>query len=232
MLITSFATFILEKYRLDNPICADEKDCIENYLERQSMLLDDLITNLLTQIATNKKLKKAGQAVKKLQQPWEVVPYQQMQNLFSSYQKLGFVKNEKSLNEICQLFINNILLLEINTRLSGHTPYGVETLLHEIGYCFKGSKEKYDFKELPFTEEQFQEYTDEYFYDVNQDQYRISDYGLKPLLKLSKALMLAKTDNEKIPLLTMILDVVHPRSDLAALFIEGGSNACKKLSTV
>jgi hypothetical protein len=54
-------------------------------------------------------------------------------------------------------------------------------------------------------------------------QYMVSDYGLEPLLKLAEVLDNAKTPEDILATINKILDVSHQRSDLAELFIEGGS---------
>lgn len=56
-------------------------------------------------------------------------------------------------------------------------------------------------------------------------QWVLSDYGLAPLFKLGEEIIRQKDPNEIIVTLNKILDVAHQRSDLAELFIEGGSQA-------
>jgi hypothetical protein len=58
----------------------------------------------------------------------------------------------------------------------------------------------------------------------------LSDYGLKPLLKLLQELRYVDTPEEKVPIIDKMLNVVHQRSDMASWFVEGGSNALQKLS--
>lgn len=60
----------------------------------------------------------------------------------------------------------------------------------------------------------------------------LSDYGLEPLQKLLIKLRNISDENigEKIITIDKMLNVVHPRSDLAELFVQGGSNALANLS--
>ena len=55
--------------------------------------------------------------------------------------------------------------------------------------------------------------------------YLVSDYGLGPLSRLGEELIDKHTPEDIIVVISKILDVTHPRSDLAELFIEGGSKS-------
>lgn len=61
-------------------------------------------------------------------------------------------------------------------------------------------------------------------------QYLISDFGLEPLVKLAIIIINQKNPNEIIVTINRILDVVHQRSDLAEIFIEGGSKSLSYIS--
>jgi len=72
------------------------------------------------------------------------------------------------------------------------------------------------------------------FYDYymvdNSGREILSDYGLDPLLRLLEKLRKETKPEKKIVIIDKILNVVHMRSDIAAWFIEGGSDALSKLS--
>jgi len=71
----------------------------------------------------------------------------------------------------------------------------------------------------------------EYFMeDPKSGQAYISDYGLKPLMTLMQELTRTTEPEQKIPVIDKMLNVVHQRSDIAAWFVEGGSNALSQLS--
>lgn len=61
-------------------------------------------------------------------------------------------------------------------------------------------------------------------------QFLVSDYGLPILMKLANELISKNEPEEIIVLINKILDVTHPRSDLADLFIEGGSETLDKIT--
>jgi hypothetical protein len=85
-------------------------------------------------------------------------------------------------------------------------------------------------------EELYEALKDQFHYYYTEDsksgQPYLSDYGLEPLQKLVIKLRNTPEDNvsERIITLDKILNVVHPRSDLAALFVKGGSKALSDLS--
>lgn len=75
-------------------------------------------------------------------------------------------------------------------------------------------------------------YMDDHFGDwiLDGHQWRISDYGLKPLHKFLVQLRKEFDPSKKLPILDKMLNVVHQRSDIAAWFVEGGSAALSDLS--
>jgi hypothetical protein len=58
----------------------------------------------------------------------------------------------------------------------------------------------------------------------------ITDYGLKPLRVLAIELYRENDPKKKLMLIDRILNVTHQTSDLAAWFIQGGSNSLNDLS--
>ena len=58
----------------------------------------------------------------------------------------------------------------------------------------------------------------------------VSDFGIKPLLELAAEISEQDDPNEIIVTINKILDITHPRSDLAELFIEGGQSSLYDIS--
>jgi hypothetical protein len=79
-----------------------------------------------------------------------------------------------------------------------------------------------------------EETKDDFYQYFLETQYGtpISDYGLKPLWNIALKLAESNNDEEKLMLIDQMLNVVHQRGDLAALFIEGGSGALTQLSEI
>jgi len=83
---------------------------------------------------------------------------------------------------------------------------------------------------LPFTEDEYQVKSEDYIYDKNWGQYRISDYAMEPLIKLANELLLSTTAEEQLILIDRVFNVVHSRGDIASLFVKGGSYALSELA--
>jgi hypothetical protein len=71
-----------------------------------------------------------------------------------------------------------------------------------------------------------------YYYteDPEEGQPYISDYGMQPLMTLVGELRRETKPEDKLVTIDKMLNVVHPRSDMASWFIEGGSSSLSKLS--
>ena len=69
-----------------------------------------------------------------------------------------------------------------------------------------------------------------YAEDPKEGQAYISDYGMQPLLTLVQELRKQTRSEDKLVTIDKMLNVVHPRSDMAGWFIEGGSSSLSKLS--
>lgn len=140
------------------------------------------------------------------EQPWRVVPFPRLRKIWEDFMRTGIVRDTAGLEMIEDIITENILKLYVNTELLGHTSYDPEE----------------DFREYGYTEQDVED-----FYDYVKE---ISDYGFPRLMTLLIRVRKARTPEEKLPILDQILNVVHQRSDLAALFVEGGSRALSQLS--
>ena len=147
---------------------------------------------------------------KKAKEPyWKVVELPKVKKAWSDFVKFGFVRNEEVIEEFSQIFIDNILHLYVNTVLAGHSS---------------GEPDEY------FTDYNISEDEKEFFYDYIGD--KISDYAMEPLMNLAVELQKAEKVEEKIVILDKILNVVHQRGDIAAMFIQGGSHSLNQLSDI
>lgn len=160
----------------------------------------------------------------KARQEWNVVDFSMLKRQWEEYMKWGKVlpRYEKTIEHIEKTFTDNILKITVNTELSGHdTISPIEEWKEFFGDDMK-QEEK----------ERMAEYMDQYFGDwiLENGQWRISDYGLKPLHKLLAQLRKEFDPSKKLPILDKILNVVHQRSDIASWFVEGGSSALSQLS--
>jgi len=166
-------------------------------------------------------------------QPWDILPFARVKKIWNDRMTAGVVRDEKTVDNMADLVVRNIAKLEINTIMSGHTPEKPSSFIeNETGYHFKGDEpDMDDSSELSYTYDEFNEWTDKYIYDEIWRQWRISDYAMKPLLIKAAELLRAETAEDKVGIMDQIFNIVHPRGDIASLFIEGGSNSLAELSS-
>lgn len=150
-------------------------------------------------------------------QPWKVIPFPRLKKIWEDYIKYGHVRDRKGIEMIENLFTRNILKLDVNTELAGHSTHYPDDELEDFGidsdYLFDDPK--FDFGD--------------YIAGPN-GQPRISDYGLDPLLKLLEQLKHEQDYEKKLVILDKMLNVVHQRSDIAEMFIQGGTSSLNQLS--
>jgi hypothetical protein len=168
--------------------------------------LDSVKRDILTGFLDDKK-----RGVK--EQPWTLVPFARLKKIWQDYMTYGVVRDTRGLETIEEIITENILKLYVNTELAGHTQVNPDD----------------DFEEYDYTEQDKEDFWD-YIKEISD--YGFSDFGgRRPgLTTLLGHLRKARTPEEKVPILDQILNVVHQRSDLAALFVEGGSAALSQLS--
>lgn len=145
--------------------------------------------------------------------PW--VPYDltRAKKIWMDFMTLGIVKDEKGLERMANNFVEKIATIEAITILAGHTEIDPQTYLEEL-------KIEYD-----------EETEDKLAYYILDEQgiYRLSDSKIGTLQELAGKIIEAKTPVEKLLLLDRILNVVHPRSDIASWFIKGGRYSLDEL---
>jgi hypothetical protein len=194
--------------KLENKILRFDEFLNENYDEELDDIyyeIADIKTDILYSTLNDFKEWLNHKDINK-NQVWNVVPYNKIKTVWKQYMKFGFVKNEKLLEEIKIQFIINIIQLDVNTILSGHDVYYPTDEMDDCGV----------------SHDDLQEYFGEFVYNHEQHQYNISDYALKLLFKLMIELKKCKKSEEIILVLDKILNIVHQRSYLASLFVEGG----------
>lgn len=86
-----------------------------------------------------------------------------------------------------------------------------------------------EFRDILY-EEIKEKFWDYYIVDPKSGQPYLSDYGLKPLVSLSYELSTTIEPEKKVVVIDKMLNVVHQRSDMAAWFVQGGSQALSQLS--
>ena len=165
---------------------------------------------------------------------WELIDPEQYKNALTSFIRDGdmFRFSPSIIRGWLELVLKNVMLLEETTSLSGHEQhcdiYGVRD------FYFDDSEN--DYGEL-FIPDDFEKFYD-FLYNRGFDFWcklpdgtdAISDYGIRPILKILSSLPDEPTPSESIVALNRCLDVVHQRGDLASAFIKGGSNSLAQIS--
>ena len=154
-------------------------------------------------------------------QRWTVVPATAFTGIWQEYMDTGLVTGfkEKQVENIADTIIKNIARLQANTDLAAHGSMKPKDLWEEAGLGEEHT---------PELEDKFMEYIT----DPVSGQWRISDYGLDKLVPLAFQLSEAGSAEEQLQLIDRVLNVAHQRSDLAAMFVEGGSATLNELSGV
>lgn len=151
------------------------------------------------------------------------------------------------------LILRNMAKLEVLTSIAGHTenfPFDefsdVFDYNHDTGEDNAGEFSQW--RKQRFEETGEEEYNrdddwgtayefldkikhmDDYLPLFSNGQWVLSDFGLQPLFKIGGEMTENSNANELIVLINKALDVTHQRSDLAELFIEGGSATLDQIS--
>lgn len=150
-------------------------------------------------------------------QTWALIPAARLIKIWNDYAKTGVVRDAKGIDAVADTVVENVLRLEFNTAVMGHTQLSAEDALY--GHT----------SESEDVEQVANEFGD-YATDPN-GAWRLSDYGLDKLHGLIQQIVSAKTPEQKLMLVDMALNVVHQRSDLAAMFVEGGTSTLNKVDS-
>jgi len=144
---------------------------------------------------------------------WQVAPFGVINKLWNDFANLGIVRDERTVNQMVDLIVNNIAKIRVYTELSGHTTLSPEELAEEKGFEWT---------------EDMSDYFDTYTADKN-GMWRISDSILNPLTDDAIRLLQATRAEDKVVGMDRVFNRVHPRSDVSAWFIQGGRNSLNKL---
>jgi hypothetical protein len=125
--------------------------------------------------------------------------------------------------------LTNIAMLRSLTNIGGHSSYFPFDTFFDV-FEIPEEEQEYDFGKAYDKLDEYNQ--DEYLPTFSNGQPVISDYGLEPMERLAFKLIKDKESKDILITINRILDVVHPRSDLAELFIVGGSSSLSYISNV
>ena len=157
-------------------------------------------------------------------QIWRRVPISVLEMVWKQ-QAAGFIppSSEKIIEQISEKFIWNVAQLYGNTVLCGHVDGNMYNAIE--------SDMKEDGEEMP-TEDDFygDDSIDEFMYNEDHGNTCISDYAMDPLMSDCRDLVNASTAEEKLVVLDRMINRIHMRGDIAALFVIGGIDSLDRLS--
>lgn len=179
--------------------------------EEITYFLEDIYDEELEAVVAEFKRKRGKGRVS-----WAVVPAARLIKIWQDYAKTGVVRDEAGMQEIKDRMLHNAQRLRACTELMGHTSLDMRPELEERG--------------IEFTDEEWEDQMPNFFTDPH-GTWRLSDYGLEPLLDLSFDLVRAKTAEDQLQVVDQMLSVAHRRGDMAANFVQGGRATLGKLAT-
>lgn len=144
-------------------------------------------------------------------QRWSLVPAKRIKKIWQESATQGVVRDVKGLQTISSRMIDNALKLRINTEAKGHTMVSPADLDERL------------------TDDRLELFAD-HIIDPASGNWRISDSATDKLLTLAAKLLDTPSPEEQLVVIDRMLQITHPRSDLAALFVEGGSYTLSELS--
>ena len=144
---------------------------------------------------------------------WRYPSFARVKKIWEDYAAMGFVRDERGMDDIAHSVVYNIAAMDFETQMSGHSTNG-----------FGSSETLEEFEMEPWDDDKLERYYD-------WTGLHISDYAMDPLKKLAVEILQAETAEEKLVLVDRVFNTVHMASDLLAEnFIEGGSKSLNQLS--
>ena len=144
---------------------------------------------------------------------WDVIPFARLKKIWEDYARDGVVRDTKGMDEIIRRILKNISRLQASTDLAGHGG-DTEEWAKVMGIRHPNPRNQ------------------DFYFNFLNTQYGapVSDYGMKKLWDLADLLFQTTSYEQKLLIVDQILNVVHQRGDLAALFIEGGTSSLNQLA--
>lgn len=146
---------------------------------------------------------------------WPRLKAEPVARIWLEYGKRGSVGDEEGMAKIADQVMTLIARLHVSTVLSGHSSED-------------NRPEAEDLFGRAFTDKEWDALLG--MLEDERGNYLLSDYAMKPLEALYGQLHRASTAEEQLQAVDRVLNVVHQRSDLAALFIQGGNATLNKIS--
>jgi predicted nucleotidyltransferase/8-oxo-dGTP pyrophosphatase MutT (NUDIX family) len=169
----------------------------ERHLERYDSIIDEIVGSFRAHRDRKRKWLVN----------WPLVPAARLKKIWTDYAKMGFVRDEAGMREIADAMFDGVVRLRISNEISGHAMVDMREAIKDHGH--------------EFTDKQWERLVDGM--ETKDGRWYVSDYGLPKLERLLFQLAAAETAEAQLLVVDQMLNVVHQRGDLAAMFVEGGS---------
>jgi len=145
---------------------------------------------------------------------WPVIPFARLKKIWNDYARMGVVRDERGMDDIANQMLKTLSRLQAATDWSGHSSGDMDERAKELGFKPIGDR------------------NDDFYWHFLETPHGtpISDFGLPRLWKIAEGLPGARTPEEKLLIVDQMLNVIHQRGDMAALFVEGGRKSLSQLS--
>jgi hypothetical protein len=154
------------------------------------------------------------------------IPKAALVKVWGEYAKYGRDPDPELVDKLCMMMVKGIAVLSVCTRLQGHTDDGSD---HYSVFKDTFSWEREETYQR-VNEDDLYAYlvVDIGFHNRSDTISMWSDFGVRPLQALVPGLLSDHfTPVQRMRVLDQALNVVHQRSDLAAFFVEGGSQTLR-----
>jgi len=153
------------------------------------------------------------------QMSWSVIPFPRLKKIWEDYARYRIVRDEKGMDRISQKMLKNLARLIASTDFAGHSMRSPAEMYNDHIDPEEPMTNNILFDDLRYGN----------FFDTQYGP-AYSDYGLEPLSKIAVNLITTTNPEQQLQLVDQMLNVVHQRGDLAALFVEGGTDSLNTLA--
>lgn len=178
------------------------EDAAENWYERREQQASSIAKDFVASKGKNKTF-------------WKPLDPEKVAKIWLEYGKRGSISDAEGMQKIADQMVDLIARLEVANAVNGHDSYDIRPDFSDWGF--------------DFTDKQWEKFVESM--ETTDGQALISDYGLPPLKILASKILTADTPEQQLLLVDRALNIVHQRSDLASLFIKGGTSSLDRISS-
>lgn len=130
--------------------------------------------------------------------------------------------------------LHNISVLSVITGVCGHSSSFPFDEFNDVFFydqeTGRNTREVFDYTEASALMEEYTGYDDYITPKWSNGHWLISDFAIEPLHRLAKELLNTSDVNAILVIINKIMNIAHQRSDIAELFIKGGSDSLTEIT--